>query len=104
MTSLLLLKKLSLAQNPVSYKKPECISALETPFIFPIIDGRSVPVGENVSGVNETVEHFRCLLNEVALVGVVLEVIVRLEVEDHVEGLPVVWNLLVQSSQVELVL
>ena len=64
----------------------------------------TVPVGENVSGVNETVEHFRCLLNEVALVGVVLEVIVRLEVEDHVEGLPVVWNLLVQSSQVELVL
>ena len=64
----------------------------------------AVPVGENVSGVNETVEHFRCLLNEVALVGVVLEIIVRLEVEDHVEGLPVVWNLLVQSSQVELVL
>ena len=52
----------------------------------------------------ESVKHFSCLLDEVALVGIVLEIIVRLEVEDHVEGLPVVWNLLVQSSQVELVL
>ena len=64
----------------------------------------AVPVGENVSGVNETVEHFRCLLNEVALVGIVLEVIVRLQVQDHVQGLAVVGDLLVQSRQIKLVL
>jgi len=61
-------------------------------------------VSEDVSGVYESVKHFSCLLDEVAPVGIVLEVIVRLQVQDHVQGLAVVGDLLVQSRQIKLVL
>ena len=54
--------------------------------------------------MDEPVEHLSCLLDEVGLVGVVLQLIVGLQVKDHVESLPVVRHLLVQPSEVELVL
>ena len=54
--------------------------------------------------MDEPVEHLRCLLNEIGLVGVVLQLVVRLQVEDHVQRLSVVRDLLVQAGQVELVL
>jgi len=62
------------------------------------------PVCQNVSCVDQPIEHLSCLLDQVRLVGVVLQLIVRLQVEDHVERLPVVRHLLVQPSKVELVL
>ena len=52
----------------------------------------------------ETIEHLSRLLYEVGLVGIVLQLVIRLEVEDHVQRLSVVRDLLVQTSQVELVL
>jgi len=61
-------------------------------------------VCQNVSCMDEPVEHLSCLLDEVGLVGVVLQLIVGLQVKDHVESLPVVRHLLVQPSKVELVL
>ena len=54
--------------------------------------------------VNKTVEHLSRLLYEVRLVGVILQLVIRLQVQDHVQRLPVVRDLLVQSSQVKLVL
>ena len=54
--------------------------------------------------VYETIEHLGRLLYEVGLVGIVLQLVIRLEVEDHVQRLSVVRDLLVQTSQVELVL
>ena len=54
--------------------------------------------------VNKTVQHFRCLLYQVRLVGVVLQLIIRLQVQDHVQRLPVVGHLLVQPRQIKLVL
>jgi len=62
------------------------------------------PVCQNVSCVDQPIEHLSCLLDQVGLVGVVLQLVVRLQVEDHVERLPVVRHLLVQPSKVELVL
>ena len=40
-----------------------------------------------VPGMNEPVEHLCGLLDEVGLVGVVLQLIVRLQVKDHVQCL-----------------
>ena len=54
--------------------------------------------------VYETIEHLCRLLYEVGLVGIVLQLVIGLEVEDHVQRLSVVRDLLVQTSQVELVL
>ena len=54
--------------------------------------------------VNKTIQHLSRLLYEVWLVGIVLQLVIRLQVQDHVQRLPVVGDLLVQSSQVELVL
>jgi len=61
-------------------------------------------VCQNVSCMDQPIEHLGRLLNQVGLVGVVLQLIVRLQVENHVERLPVVRHLLVQPSEVELVL
>lgn len=58
----------------------------------------------NQPSVNKTVQHFRCLLYQVRLVGVVLQLIIRLQVQDHVQRLPVVGHLLVQPRQIKLVL
>ena len=65
---------------------------------------RNAPVGQDVSGVDEAVQHLGRLLDQVGLVGVVLQLVVGLQVEDHVQGLSVVGDLLVEASQVELVL
>ena len=54
--------------------------------------------------VYETIKHLSRLLYEVGLVGVILQLVIRLEVEDHVQRLSVVRDLLVQPGQVELVL
>ena len=54
--------------------------------------------------VYQTIEHLRRLLYEVGLVWIVLQLVVGLEVEDHVQRLSVVRDLLVQARQVELVL
>ncbi len=54
--------------------------------------------------MDQAIEHLGRLLDQVALIRVVLELVVRLEVKDHVEGLPVVGHLLVETRQVELVL
>ena len=54
--------------------------------------------------VYETIEHLGRLLYEVGLVGVVLQLVVWLEVQDHVQRLSVMRDLLVQPRQVELVL
>ena len=62
------------------------------------------PVCQNVSCVDQPIEHLSCLLDEIGLVGVVLQLVVGLQVEDHVERLPIVRHLLVQPSKVELVL
>ena len=43
--------------------------------------------------MNEPIQHLCGLLDEVRLVGVVLQLIVRLQVQDHVQGLPVVRHL-----------
>ena len=59
-------------------------------------------VGEDVSGMDESIEHLRCLLHQVTLI--VLQFIVWLQVEDGVQGLAVVGHLLIQTSQVKLVL
>ena len=62
------------------------------------------PVRQNVSCVDKSIEHLSCLFDQIGLVGVVLQLVVRLQVEDHVERLPIVRYLLVQPSKVELVL
>ena len=62
------------------------------------------PVCQNVSCMDQPIEHLSCLLDQVGLIGVVLQLVVGLQVEDHVERLPVVRHLLVQPSKVELVL
>jgi hypothetical protein len=54
---------------------------------------RDAAVRQDVSRVDEAVEHLGRLLDEVGLVGVVLELIVGLKVQDHVQGLPVLGNL-----------
>ena len=54
--------------------------------------------------MNKTIQHLSRLLYQVRLVGVVLQLVIRLQVKDHVQRLPVVGDLLVQSSQVKLVL
>ena len=61
-------------------------------------------VGQNVSSVYQPIQHLSCLLYQVRLVGVVFKLIIWLQVQDHVKGLPVVRNLLVQPCQVKLVL
>jgi len=58
----------------------------------------NAPIGQNVSGVNESIQHLRCLLYQVGLVRIILELVIRLQVEDHVECLSVVRDLLVQPS------
>lgn len=65
---------------------------------------RDAAVGEDVARVDEAVEHFGRLLDQIALVRVVLQLLVWLEVEDHVKRLSVVRHLLVQPRQVEFVL
>lgn len=60
------------------------------------------PVGEDVPGMDKAIEHLCCLFNQVTLV--VLELIVRFKVQDGVQCLTVMGNLLIQASQVELVL
>lgn len=62
------------------------------------------PVRQNVSCVDKPIEHLSCLFDQIGLVGVVLQLVVRLQIEDHVERLPIVRYLLVQPSKVELVL
>ena len=54
--------------------------------------------------MNKTIQHLSRLLYQVGLVGVVLQLVIGLQVEDHVQRLPVVRDLLVQSGQVKLVL
>ena len=54
--------------------------------------------------VNKTIQHLSGLLYEVWLVWVVRQLVVRLQVEDHIQRLPVVGDLLIEASQVELVL
>ena len=54
--------------------------------------------------VYQAIQHLCCLLYQVRLVGVIFKLIIRLQVQDHVQGLPVVGDLLIQPSQVELVL
>lgn len=62
-------------------------------------------IGENVTSVDEAVEHLGGLLNQVGLVEVDVDfVFVGLEVENHVQRLSVVRHLLVESRQIELVL
>jgi len=61
-------------------------------------------VCQNVSSVNKTIEHLSRLFYQVRLVGVIFQFVIRLQVEDHVQRLPVVRNLLVEAGQVELVL
>ena len=70
---------------------------------------KNVDVVGNVSkqfspSVYQPVQHLGRLLDQVGLVGVILELVVRLQVEDHVQSLSVVGHLLVQPSQVEFVL
>ena len=54
--------------------------------------------------VYQSVQHLSSLLNQVWLIGIILQLIIRLQVEDHVQRLSVVGNLLIETSQVELVL
>jgi len=61
-------------------------------------------VCQNVSRVYQAIQHLCCLLYQVRLVGVIFKLVIRLQVQDHVQGLPVVGDLLIQPSQVELVL
>jgi len=56
------------------------------------------PVCQNVSCVDQPIEHLSCLFDQVGLVGVVLQLVIWLQVEDHVERLPIVRYLLVQPS------
>ena len=61
-------------------------------------------VGEHVARVYEAVEHLGRLLDQIALVRVVVELLVGLQVEYHVERLAIVRHLFVQAGQIELVL
>ena len=54
--------------------------------------------------VYQSVQHLSSLLNQVWLIGIILQLIIRLQVEDHVQRLSVVGNLLIETSQVKLVL
>jgi hypothetical protein len=49
-----------------------------------------------VPGVNKTVEHLGRLLDEVGLIGIVLQLIIRLQVQDHIQSLPTHQQLLNQ--------
>ena len=69
-----------------------------TQFILSIVLERDSP------SVNKTIEHLSRLLYQVRLVGVIFQFVIRLQVEDHVQRLPIVRNLLVEAGQVELVL
>jgi len=55
-------------------------------------------VGENVAGMNEPIKHFSGLLDQIVLIGVLVDVIVRLEIEDHVQRLALVWDLLIETG------
>lgn len=62
-------------------------------------------IGENVTSVDEAVEHLCGLLNQVRLVWIDIDfVFVGLEIQDHVQRLSVVGHLLVEARQIELVL
>ena len=78
-------------------------------------------VGQNVSGkeildvnthhhgrmlprVYQAVQHLCCLFYQVRLVRIIFKLIIRLQVQNHVQSLSVVRDLLIEPSQVELVL
>lgn len=79
-------------------------------------------VGQNVSGktildvnthhhrmqmlprVYQAIQHLCCLFYQVRLVRIIFKLIIRLQVQNHVQSLSVVRDLLIQPSQVELVL
>lgn len=61
-------------------------------------------VRQNVSSMNETIKHFCCLFNKVVLVRVIVQIIIWLQVQNHIESLSVVWNLLIESSEIKFVL
>ena len=61
-------------------------------------------ISQNVACVYKAVKQFSRLFNEVGLVGIVFELVIRFEVKDHVQGLSVMGNLLIEASQVEFVL
>lgn len=41
-------------------------------------------VGEDVAGVDQSIKHLSCLFNQVTLVGVVFQLFIRFQVQDHV--------------------
>lgn len=59
---------------------------------------------QNISRVNEPVEHLRRLLNQIVLVRVVIQVVIRLQIQNHIQRLSVMWNLLVKPGEVEFIL
>lgn len=44
-------------------------------------------VRQNVSSMNETIKHFCCLFNKVVLVRVIVQIIIWLQVQNHIESL-----------------
>lgn len=81
------------------------VAALDKP-PFPLVQCphhlSQSPVGQDVASMNQTVQHLCRLFHQVILVF--FQLIIRLQVQDRVQGLPVMRNLLVETSQIKLVL
>lgn len=64
---------------------------------------RDSPIREDVACVDEAVQHFGGLFDEVGLVGVVLQLVVWFKIENHVEGLSILWNLFIETCEIEFI-
>jgi len=61
-------------------------------------------VCQNVSRVYQAIQHLCCLFYKIRLVWVVFKLVIRLQVQNHVQSLSIVRDLFIQASKVELVL
>lgn len=61
-------------------------------------------VCEDVSRVDQSVQHLCCLFDQIALVRIILQLLVWFKVQDHVQSLSIVRDLFIETCQVELVL
>uniref|UniRef100_A0A0X3Q276 Uncharacterized protein n=1 Tax=Schistocephalus solidus TaxID=70667 RepID=A0A0X3Q276_SCHSO len=64
----------------------------------------NAPIREDVTSVDEAIEHFRGLFYDVGFTGIVVQLVIRLEIENHVKGLAVVWDLFAQARQIKAIL
>ena len=54
--------------------------------------------------VYQAIQHLCCLFYKIRLVWVVFKLVIRLQVQNHVQSLSIVRDLFIQASKVELVL